>query len=1105
MDEVSVLQHLGLHPQIVKFMGSYTTSKYVSFFTMELMDSDVAREIKEANRSFHNESICVATTYSILKALEYLHARGVAHRDVKPGNILLKKLAKVEDWPCMRLPPPNESPEPLMQAGDAKAESGLTTSHVMAALGDFSAAHSVSGGDDAAFSDTRGTLHYKSPEQLMGRRGTISDNFTAVDLWGLGCTMYEMIMGARPFPGNSELQVLLNILDLMGSDIQSFPSTTKPTRLFQNMPVSAPFLDLLQQLLSLDASARPTAKTALQHPVFESLREAEAHFQSSQNSITGQTVPHIIGISLALKYASFTHVPQLRFSRISRTPLATPLPAPELRNSADAPYFTYVASQTSAEGEVAALSALMHYAQKDTILPHKEGSHNNENAGANAWNQAVREGVEIKAATHVDCAQHHSPDATMASFMSESSYLQWSEIRPMTQPCALTASQPHHPLPQSSDNLDQSTSGRAVALFGGNTGNTPSPSTSYAQQQQRQFSESSRHPSVSMYRSTVARALNISDSSIKVARTECSTSHIDFDLSPVAATQLFSADADHSTCAMPHTGIVAIPRPPLPVLQLKCGSTFTASNLRANSSFERNGNAMHGGGWSLSASTAMATRDAGENVAGDSSIFSTPRENALLRTTAYVGRMLCLSEEVDRCTQRSTGSCPSQQSCLNSLLTSPAPLSRVHEGSSPHPSPIRPHGAVTRSPSGLPVVEHSGFSSTDSGVDLGWMGLGFDVGATSSIPADASASAGTTVLPSENAEGPVQQDEVPSHMAAPILTAARSGLQLSSCGGADKMLSTSLLSESPHVRRYLPRSVTRDSAKLLLAPPPSFVVAGPTTSNTCVECSAPVQSNRDDSTSTARLLPLPIPLSVAAGSQTPSSSRALGGSHYVSPSTSLSQANTGALLHETPHTQRFPRIASAPSKCRSGSAIVTVKSASPDQARQEASDTQALRDYDINVPSSLRHHKKQQRYSVKPLLATRSPFPYRQNTAPSCHAAAAARAQRHCTPSSADPGREAPVMHSHDTRQFSVTQPHSSALPAEVCSLHFLGPVPTFLHTPSLSDTHESTCVVKVTSVRGQCCSREGICAATPRSTRRSSYKRSREGLASEGREADSG
>lgn len=1073
-DEVSVLRYLGPHPQIVRFMGNYTTSRCVSFFTMELMDSDVARELKESNQSFRNESVCVATAYSVLKALEYMHARGVAHRDVKPGNILLKKLTFHENWPCVRLLLPDSSSTlQEQQKLNTEATRDDAAPYVKAALGDFSAARGVFGVDETAYADTRGTLHYKAPEQLMGRRGTVLDNFTAVDLWGLGCTMYEMVVGTRPFPGSSELQVLMSILDLMGSDIQSFPTATRTARLFDNVSASAPFVSLLRSLLSLNPSVRPTASEVLQHPVFEALRRADAHFSDSQETHHSRSTLHIIGIPLALKYAPFTHIPQLRFSRISRTPRIAPQPAPDVRNAADAPYFSYVTSQLTAEDEVAALSALTHYAQKAQTASHRDAVVRGE--GENGAYIQARVADDEESAVRAESAQLRSPDATMTSFMSESSYLHWSEIRPMAQPRALTAPQAHRPTLHSTDTLDQSASGRvAAALLGANAGSTPSPSTGNVTGQHRQSSESSRHPSASMHRSTVARALNISDSSVKLARTERSISHVDFDLSPVTATQLFGAEADLGTCLVPHTGVATIPRPPLPVLQLKSGSTFTASNLRANSSFEHDGNAVHGG--SAAAVATIAARGTTGNTLSSSS-FSTPRESALLRTTAYAGRALCFSEETDRFARCSTGSCPSQPSYLSSLLTSPALLNGAHEGSSPHPSPICPLATVARSPSGLPIVERSGLSSDDSGIGCGWAGMGLGTGAGSNTTADTSVSAVTVALPPFNAD----------ERRAPMLRAARAKPHLSVGGAAVGVVSTSLLSESPHTRRCLPRSVAQDSAKL---PPPapsssSSATFGPppppptTMMTACVNTTASAHSsdgsgdNRDNNTPAVPVaMPLPIPLSVAAGSQTSSSS-----------SGALS-ASSSALPQTT-----TPRVIRVSSRRRSGSAAVAVPSVSPDDLMHHTcSAPMMLRDHDINVPASV--FDPTQRSTTKPALTAPSSSPYKPVTVPPCPAAiVAVRSQRHCTPSSTEPGQEASVAVGSHVRQLTLTQPHSSVLFTEAPSLQLVG-------SPTPRNSREAAATT-VPAGGGQLCGGETLSASTPHSGARSLYKRSRDEISS--------
>jgi serine/threonine protein kinase len=101
-------------------------------------------------------------------ALSAAHEAGIVHRDFKPGNVVL-----VEE-----------------QAG------------IRAVVTDFGLAYqSASPSADTALTTSAaqpGTVAYMSPEQLEGRPAT-----TASDIYALGLVIYEMVVGVRPFEGNS--------------------------------------------------------------------------------------------------------------------------------------------------------------------------------------------------------------------------------------------------------------------------------------------------------------------------------------------------------------------------------------------------------------------------------------------------------------------------------------------------------------------------------------------------------------------------------------------------------------------------------------------------------------------------------------------------------------------------------------------------------------------------------------------------------------------------------------------------------------------------------------------------------------------------------------
>ena len=104
-------------------------------------------------------------------ALEHAHALGIVHRDIKPGNLLLDANGKiyVSDFGLARFGP----------------DAGLTMS-----------------------GDLVGTLRYMAPEQALARHG-LADH--RVDVYGLGCTLYELLTGRPAVEGQDKADIVRRI------------------------------------------------------------------------------------------------------------------------------------------------------------------------------------------------------------------------------------------------------------------------------------------------------------------------------------------------------------------------------------------------------------------------------------------------------------------------------------------------------------------------------------------------------------------------------------------------------------------------------------------------------------------------------------------------------------------------------------------------------------------------------------------------------------------------------------------------------------------------------------------------------------------------------
>uniref|UniRef100_A0A3B1JT53 Male germ cell-associated kinase n=1 Tax=Astyanax mexicanus TaxID=7994 RepID=A0A3B1JT53_ASTMX len=237
--EVKSLKKLN-HANVVKLKEVIRENDHL-YFVFEYMKENLYQLMKDRENKMFTENEIRNIMFQVLSGLAFVHKHGFFHRDMKPENLL-----------CM-------GPE-------------------LVKIADFGLARETR--SRPPYTDYVSTRWYRAPEVLL-RSSMYS---SPIDMWAVGCIMAELYTLRPLFPGNSEVDEIFKICQVLGTVKKTdwpegyqlaaamnfrFPQCV-PTPLKTLIPnASNEALTLMKDLLQWDPKKRPTAVQALRYPYFQ--------------------------------------------------------------------------------------------------------------------------------------------------------------------------------------------------------------------------------------------------------------------------------------------------------------------------------------------------------------------------------------------------------------------------------------------------------------------------------------------------------------------------------------------------------------------------------------------------------------------------------------------------------------------------------------------------------------------------------------------------------------------------------------------------------------------------------------------------------------------
>ncbi|KAI3387978.1 hypothetical protein SNEBB_004405 [Seison nebaliae] len=235
--EIKLLREIE-HDHILNLIDVYVNRSKLINLVFEFMIGDLSHVIRDLSIPM-TLSIIKSYMMMLLRGLEFIHANGLLHRDLKPNNLLIS------------------------------SEGNLR-------IGDFGLAKRF-GTPNRQMTPQVITIWYRPPELIYGARFY----GTGVDMWSVGCILAELLLRNPFLPGANELEQLSKIFNVFGTpntdnwpNVKSLsgyiePHPREPVPLNQIFTAaSEDLLMLLSEMMMLNPAKRITTTEALKSPFF---------------------------------------------------------------------------------------------------------------------------------------------------------------------------------------------------------------------------------------------------------------------------------------------------------------------------------------------------------------------------------------------------------------------------------------------------------------------------------------------------------------------------------------------------------------------------------------------------------------------------------------------------------------------------------------------------------------------------------------------------------------------------------------------------------------------------------------------------------------------